>query len=108
MNDYSRKLILTGPQILQLPGKDSRGSRYRGVAKNGVKWQVMIVKGSMRWYFGTILSEEQAAKIYDKYAIALWGTDAKTNFDYTCEQALALLNSEDQILKKRNKKEFDK
>jgi hypothetical protein len=35
----------------------------------------MIVKGSMRWYFGTILSEEQAAKIYDKYAIALWGTD---------------------------------
>lgn len=62
----------------------------------------------MRWYFGTILSEEQAAKIYDKYAISLWGTDvslieaitimffqAKTNFDYTCQQALALLNSED-------------
>lgn len=53
--------------------RSSRGSRYRGVSRNGHKWQVMIVKGSLRKYIGGIETEEEAARFYDKYAIIMQG-----------------------------------
>jgi len=51
----------------------------------------MIVKGEMRKYLGSIASEEQAGRFYDKYSICIWGTEAKTNFSYTRDQAIQLL-----------------
>lgn len=43
-------------QFLQT--RSQRGSRYRGVSKNGGKWQVMIVKKSIKKYIGAVHSEE--------------------------------------------------
>jgi hypothetical protein len=34
----------------------------------------MIVKGEMRKYLGSIASEDQAGRFYDKYSICVWGT----------------------------------
>lgn len=99
--------------------RSERGSRFRGVSRNGQKWQVnnifcitefylyqiMAVKGELRKYLGAINSEEQAARFYDKYLIIIQGIkvsnlntfkpqlcQAKTNFSYTTEQAIQLLN----------------
>jgi hypothetical protein len=43
----------------------------------------MIVKGELRKYLGAIVSEEQAARFYDKYLIMIKGLGAKTNFSYS-------------------------
>ena len=34
-------------------------------------------------YIGSYSIEEQAARVYDKYVIALFGIQAKPNFSYT-------------------------
>jgi hypothetical protein len=46
---------------------------------------MMIVKGFIRKYQGAFLDEEEAACVYDKYAIYLWGTAAIVNFAYSNE-----------------------
>lgn len=56
-----------------LLNRSQRGSQYRGVSKNGRKWQVMIVKGTLKKYVGTIASEHDAARIYDKYSLIIQG-----------------------------------
>jgi hypothetical protein len=46
-------------------------------------------------YIGTYKTEEEAAKVYDKFSILLNGIDAKTNFVYRkndVEQILRLSN----------------
>jgi hypothetical protein len=43
-------------------------------------------------YIGSISKEEEAAKIYDFYAIMAHGLKAKTNFCYTKEKLLRLVN----------------
>ena len=53
-------------------GATSR-SAYRGVSKNGEKWQALItIKGRKR-YIGTREDQEEAAQLYDKYAILQHG-----------------------------------
>jgi len=65
-------IVINGKQkSLFLQMRSQRGSRFRGVSKNGHKWQVMIVKGELRKYLGAISSEEQAARFYDKYSIII-------------------------------------
>lgn len=59
-----------------------RGSRYRGVSKNGAKWQVLVMGNQRKDYSGSIFDEKTAAKMYDKFAIKNLGLRAKTNFDY--------------------------
>ena len=54
---------------------------------------MMIVKGIIRKYVGSFLREEDAARLYDKNAICLWGRSARTNFGYNKIQILQLLNS---------------
>ena len=78
-----RKLMDVGdPQKILFQGKSKslflqirskRGSKFRGVSRNGVKWQVMIVKGPLRKYIGAISSQEQAARYYDKYSMIIQG-----------------------------------
>jgi hypothetical protein len=45
-------------------------------------------------YVGSAGSEEEAARIYDQRSIISAGLKAKTNFAYTKEQILDLINEE--------------
>lgn len=51
----------------------SRGSRYRGVSKNGSKHQVFIMINKKKRFIGVYKEEEEAARVYDKLAIIFHG-----------------------------------
>ena len=86
--------------------KKPRGSRYRGVSRNGNQWQVfylfnkkvLIMVSKKKRYVGSYSNEEQAARAYDKAALQNHGTKAKTNFDYVDED-LKRIMGEAPILK---------
>jgi hypothetical protein len=59
-----------------------RGSKFRGISKNGNSWQILLMVNRKKKYLGTLNSEELAAKFYDKVAIQYQGVKAKTNFQY--------------------------
>jgi hypothetical protein len=63
--------------------RSSRGSRFRGVSRNGKKWQVQLLGNLRKRYIGSIGNEQGAALIYDEYAIMTHGLRAKTNYSYT-------------------------
>ena len=73
--------------------KKPRGSRYRGVSRNGNQWQVkyffnkkvLIMVSKKKRYVGSYSNEEEAARAYDKAALQNHGNKAKTNFDYVDE-----------------------
>ena len=70
-----------------------RGSKYRGVSRNGNQWQVLIMVNKKKRYIGTYLTEEQAARAYDRAALQNHLYKAKTNFDYTPEEIKEIINS---------------
>jgi hypothetical protein len=71
--------------------KSNRGSKYRGVSKNGKKWQVQLLGNLRKRYIGSIYSENAAARIYDQYAILTHGLKAKTNFTYRKHEIQTML-----------------
>ena len=64
-------------------GGKSRSSKYRGVSKNGIGWQVLLMFNRNKAYIGTYRSEELAARIYDILSIKKLGLKYKTNFLYS-------------------------
>ena len=68
-----------------------RGSKYRGISKNGNFWQILLMVNRKKKYLGTLQSEELAAKFYDKVAIQYQGAKAKTNFPYNKQQVMQIL-----------------
>ena len=68
-----------------------RGSRYRGVSKNGSQWQVLIMVKKKKRYLGSFSNEEEAARAYDKVALQHHGIKAKTNYDYNKEEIKQIL-----------------
>lgn len=54
-------------------GKDSRSSKFRGVSKNGRRFQVFIMINKKKRYFGVLENEIHSAIIYDKLAIIFHG-----------------------------------
>eukprot|EP00347_Sterkiella_histriomuscorum_P008015 403346693 len=70
------------PGQVRFKSQTVRGSKYRGVSKNGNKWQVLVMGNQKKQYSGSIKDELMAAKMYDKFAIKNLGLRAKTNFDY--------------------------
>ena len=68
-----------------------RGSRFRGVSKNGSQWQVLIMVKKKKRYLGSFATEEEAARAYDKVALQHHGNKAKTNYDYTKEETDAII-----------------
>ena len=63
-----------------LQTRSYRGSKFRGVSKNGSKWQVMIVRGKLKKYIGAIENEDVAGILYDKYAIIIQGLQVSSWF----------------------------
>ena len=50
-----------------------RGSERIGVTRNSNKWQALIMIGDRKRYIGTYPTQEMAAKVFDKYALAYRG-----------------------------------
>jgi hypothetical protein len=59
-----------------------RGSKYRGVSRNGKTWQVLIMINRNKNYIGNFKSEEEAAKVYDEYAMKFHKNKARLNFPH--------------------------
>ena len=68
-----------------------RSSLFRGVSKNGNKWQVLLMNEKIKYYLGNYKSEEVAAKIYDIFAVKICRKKSKTNFFYTDEEMKAFM-----------------
>lgn len=64
-------LVESKNKSIFLQTRSQRGSKFRGVSKNGSKWQVMIVRGEIKKYIGAVEDEETAARFYDKYALII-------------------------------------
>ena len=60
--------------------RSQAGSRFRGVTKNNLKWQVKVKKAKLTKYIGSIATEEEAARLYDKYAIIFHGLSVSFYF----------------------------
>ena len=98
--------------------EEFRGSMCRGVSKNKMKWQMMIMGNQKKIYIGAVESEMEAAAIYDKVSIIIHGikvsqylklsqlhiqslyssnilliqcVQAKTNFSYSKQQIEEIL-----------------
>ena len=56
-----------------------RGSNYRGVSRNGKKWQIMIMGRGKKNYLGKFDQDSEAAKAYDEYALMLQGRKVRFN-----------------------------
>ena len=53
--------------------KQYRGSQFRGVSKNGKRFQIFIMINKKKQYYGVMNSAENAARVYDKLAIIFHG-----------------------------------
>jgi len=78
---------------LTIMRKGKRGSKYRGVSRNGNQWQVLIMFKNSKSYVGLYPSEEIAARIYDILAIKKRGIKARTNFKYNSRQVDKIFSS---------------
>ena len=57
-----------------------RGSKYRDVSRNGKIWQVLIMINRNKISIGNFKSEDEAAKVYDEYAMKFHKNKARLNF----------------------------
>lgn len=83
LNSHSTSRSLKKYKQFKFEIRKKTSSKYRGVSKNGNKWQVLIMINNKKYYKGSYLSEEIAARIYDFMAIKFFGMKARTNFIYT-------------------------
>jgi hypothetical protein len=78
--------------LLENPKLVKRGSKFRGVSKNGNHWQVLVMVNKKKRYIGTFTNEEEAARSYDKIAIQFHKNKIKTNFYYAQEEIEKIKN----------------
>ena len=57
-------------------------SKFRGVLRKGKTWQVNIMINRNKNYIGNFNSEEEAAKVYDEYAMKYHKEKARLNFPH--------------------------
>jgi hypothetical protein len=82
LNSYSTSRSFKKFKKFKFEIKKKTSSKYRGVSKNGNKWQVLIMINNKKCYIGSYISEEIAARVYDILAIKFRGINARTNFIY--------------------------
>ena len=83
----NQSLIKQKPKKKEIKeGKNKRSSIYRGVSKNGNKWQAIVSSKISKGYIGIYPTEELAARVYDICSIKNKGLKAQTNFVYTIHQ----------------------
>jgi len=80
----------------------SRGSKYRGVSRNGNQWQVLIMVNKKKRYIGSFSSEEEASRAYDKVSLQYHGSKAKTNHPYAEEEMQMIVNGPKFLFKERD------
>ena len=85
-NNYETNYVHQKKNKIKFINRGLRGSKYRGVSKNGNQWQVLIMLNKSKSYIGTYPSEEIAARIYDMIALQNRGEKAKTNFFYNNDE----------------------
>ena len=93
LNAYSTSRALKKFKKINFIVGKKRSSRYRGVSKNGNKWQVLIMNNKKKYYLGNYNSEDLAARIYDVHAIKSFGIKARTNFVYDDNQINKINNN---------------
>ena len=80
INDIKTLEHFTGNQAISSTKIYKSTSLYRGVSKNGHKWQVLFMYNKNKYYLGNYKSEKLAAKLYDYFSINLHRNKAITNF----------------------------
>ena len=97
LNSYSTLRAIKKLKKINFIIRKNRSSKYRGVSKNGNKWQVLIMINKKKFYFGNYPSEDLAARIYDIQAIKSRGIKARTNFVYDNNQIKKIYNKKINI-----------
>ncbi len=82
LNNYSTSRAINKAKNINFVIRNKTSSKYRGVSRNGIKWQILIMVNNKKYYIGSYLSEELAARVYDIHAIKMRGIKARTNFPY--------------------------
>jgi len=59
-----------------------RKSKFRGVLRKGKRWQAFIMINRNKNYIGNFKTEEEAAKVYDEYAMKFHKNKARLNFPH--------------------------
>ena len=59
-----------------------RKSKFRGVLRKGKRWQAFIMINRNKNYIGNFETEEEAAKVYDEYAMKFHKNKARLNFPH--------------------------
>ena len=81
-----------------LSTRSQRGSMYRGVSKNGEKFQIVVVSGSFKKYIGAIENEHAAGFLYDKYAIIIQGLRVSISLSHLWANLLFYLAKRTQLI----------
>ena len=97
LNSYSTYRCIKKFKKINFVIRKKRSSKYRGVSKNGSKWQVLMMINNKKFYLGNYPSEDLAARIYDIQAIKSWGVKARTNFVYDNNQIQKIYNKKINI-----------
>ena len=82
LDKYSIKKLIKKSKKINFVIRNKTSSKYRGVSRNGNKWQSLIMADNKKYYLGSYPSEDLAARVYDIFAIKMRGIKARTNFLY--------------------------
>ena len=82
LNKYSTSRYIKKAKNINFVIRNKTSSKFRGVSRNGNKWQILIAVNNKKYYLGSYPSEELAARVYDIYAIKMKGIKARTNYPY--------------------------
>ena len=82
LNNRSTSRYIKKPKDINFVIRNKTSSKFRGVSRNGNKWQILIAVNNKKYYLGSYPSEELAARVYDIYAIKMKGIKARTNYPY--------------------------
>ena len=79
---------------INLDSKSNRKSIYRGVSKNGKKFQTILSYKYHKNYVGVYSSAETAARVYDIISLKNRGIKAQTNFEYNIHQIQNIIDTD--------------